>query len=74
MTFDRSLNQAVLAPKPNCESHLEVKMREIERDVSARLDTKMAALEQLIIAADAATARLDTTLDKSKLAGRATGD
>lgn len=59
---------------PAALARWEVKMREIERDVSARLDTKMAALEQLVIAADAATARLDTALGKSELAGRAAGD
>ena len=50
---------------PDSLARWEVTMCEIERDVSARLDTKMAALSQLIRAADEATERLEQHLGES---------
>lgn len=50
----------------------EVSMHDTARDLSAQLDSKMAALEHLIRDADRAAARLEASLDKAR--GRATED
>jgi len=49
-------------PSPEALVQWEVKMHETQREVSARLDSKMAALEQLIREANRAAARLEAAL------------
>jgi len=48
---------------PGDKSRWEVEMHETARDLSAQLDTKMAALQQLIRQADRASARLEAILE-----------
>ncbi len=47
----------------------EVSMHDTARDLSAQLDSKMAALEHLIREADRAAARLEAALDPDELQG-----
>lgn len=49
----------------------EVSMHDTARDLSAQLDSKMAALEQLIREADRAAARLEAALDRTQRQGEA---
>lgn len=53
---------AALRNSPQEWRRWEVSMHDTARDLSARLDTKMRALEQLIRMADQATAQLDAKL------------
>ena len=67
-TKRRSFSETLHEPKKESESvralphegeRWEVQMRELARELSARLDSKMGALEQLIVEADRAAARLE---------------
>ena len=67
-TKRRSLSETLHEPKaapdpvrslPHEGQRWEVQMRELARELSARLDSKMGALEQLISEADRAAARLE---------------
>ena len=70
-TKRRSLSETLHEPKaapdpvrslPHEGQRWEVQMRELARELSARLDSKMGALEQLISEADRAAARLEQAL------------
>ena len=52
--------------KPSEMQRWEVEMHEMARELSARLDSKMVVLEQLIRDADAATARLQAALETAE--------
>lgn len=47
----------------------EVELREVTRELTARLDTKLAALQQLLVQTDAAMARLDQAIDQAEQLG-----
>lgn len=57
--------------RPTAElQHWEVEMHELARDLSGRLDSKLSALQQLVIQADARIARLEELLGERVAAGR----
>jgi hypothetical protein len=61
-----SARQGLSPDAPADLSRWEVEIHETARDLSARLDSKMSALEALVAEADRAAARLEAALDEAR--------
>ena len=73
-----SSKSSTRSPEPRRKSHevkpvetgtWEVQMHEYARDVTARIDSKMAALEHLMRAAHLETERLESAIARAEAAG-----